>query len=274
MRGKKRPERKPASDFVKAVLALAVLAAVVGGLTFWRERAEGRYFRYLKPNEWVMRWRGVYRYDAEHHIVRQGGPNVPMVALTFDDGPHDTSPELLDILKQYNVKATFFLVGSNVVKRPELAKRMAAEGHDLANHTRTHINLTRLRPDQIRNEINNDNIVIARATGVRARLFRPPGGQYDNRVTAEAAREGLMTILWSNNTGDWQAKDPRWIANRVLSDVQPGDIILLHEDQRQTLGAMPDILRGLARHGLKAVTVTELLNASGYPLPPLPAAPR
>lgn len=268
-----RPERKAASEKVKAVLALAVLVAVVAGLTFWRERSEGHYFRYIKPNEWVMRWRGVYRFDAKRHIVRQGAANVPMVALTFDDGPHDTSPELMDILKRYDAKATFFLVGSNVVKRPALARRMAAEGHDLANHTRTHLDLTGLRPDQIRNEINNDNIVIAKATGVRARLFRPPGGQYDDRVTDEAAHEGLMTILWSNNTGDWQAKDPKWIVNRVLSDVQPGDIILLHEDRRETLEAMPQILDGLRQRGLRAVTVTELMKASGYPLPPLPAPP-
>jgi peptidoglycan/xylan/chitin deacetylase (PgdA/CDA1 family) len=258
----------------KAVLALVALVAVVGAMTFWRMRAEGHFFRYIKPNEWVMRWRGVYRYDAAHHILRQGAPNVPMVALTFDDGPHDTSPELMDILKAHGAHATFFLVGSNVVKRPEIAKRMAAEGHDLANHTRTHLNLTRLRPDQIRNEIDNDTIVIARATGVRVRLFRPPGGQYDDRVTAEAAREGLMTVLWSNNTGDWQAKDPKWIVNRVLSEVQPGDVILLHEDQRETLDAMPAILNGHARRGLRAVTVTELLKASGYPLPPLPPPPK
>jgi peptidoglycan/xylan/chitin deacetylase (PgdA/CDA1 family) len=268
-----RPARRPVSNLVKAVRALLVLMAVTGGLTLWRMHAEGHFFRYLKPNEWVMRWRGDYRYDAARHIVRQGAPNVPMVALTFDDGPHDTSPELLDILKVFDARATFFLVGTNVVLRPEVARRMGDEGHDLANHSRTHLRLPPLRRDQIRNEINNDTIVIARATGRRVRLFRPPGGQYDDRVTAEAAREGLMTVLWSINTGDWEAQSPRWIINRVLSDIQPGDIILLHEDQRQTLDALPEILRGLRRRGLQPVTVTELLEASNIPLPPLPSPP-
>lgn len=244
---------------------------VVGGGAAWRMYAEGYYFRNLKPTDWVLHWRGVYRYDPAHHTVRQGSAKVPMVALTFDDGPHPTTPALLDALKAGGAHGTFFLVGSNVVKAPDLARRIAAEGNEVANHTRTHLRLPPLRDDQIRHELNDDTIVIARATGKRVRLFRPPGGQFDGRVTAEAAREGMTTVLWSNNTGDWRAKPPRWVVNRVLSNVQPGDIVLLHEDHAETVAAIPAILAGLRERGLRAVTVSELLAASGIAAPPLPA---
>jgi peptidoglycan/xylan/chitin deacetylase (PgdA/CDA1 family) len=232
---------------------------------------QGHFFRYANPSQWILRWQGRYGFDARQGILRQGSARSRVVALTFDDGPHETSPELLDILKRYGAHATFFLVGSNVVRHPDYVKRMLAEGNDVGNHTRTHLRLPGLRADQIRAELENDTIVIERAATYRVRLFRPPGGQFDDRVTGEAAREGMLTVLWSNNTGDWQAKDSRWIVNRVLSDVRPGDIILLHEDYPQTLAAMPDILEGLQARGFRAVTVSELIRESGIHLPALRA---
>ena len=256
-----------ARKFVRGFLALALLAAVCGGLTLASMYRQGDFFRYANPSQWILRGQGRYSFDARQGILRQGTTRSRVVALTFDDGPHTTSPELLDILKRYGAHATFFLVGSNVVQHPDSVKRMLAEGNDIGNHTRTHLRLPGLRPDQIRAELNNNTIVIDRAAAYRVRLFRPPGGQFDDRVTAEAAKEGMLTVLWSNNTGDWQAKDPRWIANRVLSDIQPGDIILLHEDYPQTLAAMPSILEGLRARGFRAVTVSALMRDSGIALP-------
>ncbi|NMC81350.1 MAG: hypothetical protein GYA63_00650 [Armatimonadetes bacterium] len=91
------------------------------------------------------------------------------------------------------------------------------------------------------------------------RAFRPPGGQYDERVLRAAKEQGLLTVLWSNNTGDYTVKDPAWITRRTLSNVQNGDIILLHENQPHTVQALPAILEGLEKKGYKAVTVDELL---------------
>lgn len=256
-----------ARKFVRGVFALALLSAVCGGLTLAEMYREGHFFRYANPAQWILRVQGRYGFDARQGILRQGHPRERIVALTFDDGPHDTSPMLLDILKRHGAHATFFLVGSNVVIHPSYVKRMLAEGNEIGNHTRTHLRLPELRTDQIRAELVNDTIVINRAAAYRVRLFRPPGGQLDDRVTAEAAKEGMLTVMWSNNTGDWTAKDPRWIANRVLSDVQPGDIILLHEDYVQTLAAMPAILDGLRARGYRAVTVSEVMRDSGISLP-------
>jgi len=115
--------------------------------------------------------------------------------------------------------------------------------------------------------------VIARAADVRVRLFRPPGGQYDDRVLAEAMRQGMTTVLWSNNTGDWQAREPDWLVNRVLSDVQDGDIVLMHETRPETLQALPAIVQGLQARGYRLVTVPQLMEASGYPLAPPDEAP-
>lgn len=243
-------------------LAVLLIGAFSGNLY-----RQGYHFRGLKPNEWGLRARGEYRHDPERFVVRQGAPDQPMVALTFDDGPSEHTPALLDALKAREAHATFFLVGANVVRRPELAQRMAAEGHDVANHTRTHLRLPPLREDQIANEIANGATVIRRATGERVRLFRPPGGQYDARVLAEAARQGEMTVLWSTNTGDWRARSPRWIANRVLSNVENGDIVLMHEARPETAAALPAILRALQERGFRLVTVSELMAASGYPFP-------
>jgi peptidoglycan/xylan/chitin deacetylase (PgdA/CDA1 family) len=261
----KRPRRR----ILRGLLWLVALAAAVCALAVVHMYRQGHFFRYANPSQWMLRWQGRYGFDARKGILRQAATKSRIVALTFDDGPHTSSPLLLDVLKGQGAHATFFLVGANVVKYPEIAKRMLAEGNDVGNHTRTHLRLPALRDDQVRAEIENDTIVIGRATGHRVRLFRPPGGQYDDRVTAEAQRQGMLTVLWSNNTGDWQAKDPAWIVNRVLSDVQPGDVILLHEDYPQTLAAMPGILAGLRARGYRAVTVSEMLKETGVQLPPV-----
>lgn len=257
-----KPSRAVAAAVCAALLAVAVMAG---------QYRAGRYVHHLKPSEWWLLLRGTYRYDPERWLLRQGAPGHGMVALTFDDGPQPQAPAILDVLAAHNAHATFFLVGTNVKKRPAAARRMAAEGHALASHSRSHARLTDLRPEQIRNEIRNNNIVIRRATGVEARLFRPPGGQYDDRVLAEAARQGMTTVLWSNNTGDWRRRDPEWLVRRVLSDVQDGDIVLLHETLPETLEALPAILEGLRARGLRAVTVPELMAASGYGGAPPPS---
>lgn len=263
-REKRVPRRR-----LRSLLGLVVLATVAGASALTVMYRQGHFFRYANPSQWILRWQGSYGFDSRHGIFRQGSAKDRLVALTFDDGPHASSPLLLDVLKNHRAHATFFLVGANVVRYTGIAKQMLTDGNDIANHTRTHLRLPELRDDQIRAEMENDNIVIARATGRRARLFRPPGGQYDDRVTAEARREGMLTVLWSNNTGDWQAKDPKWIVNRVLSDVQPGDVVLLHEDYPQTLAAMPAILDGLRARGFRAVTVSEMLKANGIAPPPI-----
>jgi hypothetical protein len=193
----KRPRRR----ILRGLLWLVALAAAVCALAVVHMYRQGHFFRYANPSQWMLRWQGRYGFDARKGILRQAATKSRIVALTFDDGPHTSSPLLLDVLKGQGAHATFFLVGANVVKYPEIAKRMLAEGNDVGNHTRTHLRLPALRDDQVRAEIENDTIVIGRATGHRVRLFRPPGGQYDDRVTAEAQRQGMLTVLWSNNTG-------------------------------------------------------------------------
>lgn len=258
-----RESDPPVRRYLRAAAALIVLCAVIGGVTVWRMSREGHYFRYLKPLDWYSRMAGRYRYDASNGILRQGSTARKVVALTFDDGPHEETPDLLDILKARDARATFFVVGENVIKWPATARRIVAEGHELASHARDHYPLPTLRDDQVRNEIINNDIVVKRVTGVRMRAFRPPYGRYDGRVLKVARDDGLVTVLWSNNTGDWKARDPQWLIRRVTSDLQPGDIILMHECHRNTLEAMPGILAEIRAKGFETVTVSELIRLSG-----------
>ena len=236
-----------------------IAAVCVASAALWGVTRHGYFIRHLNPAEWPLLARGVYRSDPQRGIVRQGPANVPAVALTFDDGPGGTTEDLLRILKDHNAKATFFLVGMNVKQRPELARRIVAEGHQVASHSRSHPDMTTLRDDQIPKELAAASYILARDAGVRVRAFRPPGGQYDERVLRAAKEQGLLTVLWSNNTGDYTVKDPAWITRRTLSNVQNGDIILLHENQQHTVQALPAILEGLESKGYRAVTVDELL---------------
>jgi peptidoglycan/xylan/chitin deacetylase (PgdA/CDA1 family) len=253
----------PVRRYLRTAGALLFLCAVIGAVTTWRMSREGYYFRYLKPFDWYARIKGVYRYDAANGILRQGASAKRVVALTFDDGPHEQTPQLLDILRARGARATFFVVGDNVVKWPATAKRIVAEGHEIASHARNHLALPTLRDDQVRNEVINNNIVVKRIAGVEMRCFRPPYGRYDDRVLKVAREAGLVTVLWSNNTGDWKARDPQWLVRRVTSDLQPGDIILMHECHPNTLEAMPGILAEIRAKGYETVTVSELMRLSG-----------
>jgi peptidoglycan/xylan/chitin deacetylase (PgdA/CDA1 family) len=258
----------------RRAFAIGLSAFGLLGFYVWWAGREGYYFRYLRPTDWYARLAGVYRMDGRNHILRQGPEGARVVALTFDDGPHPTTPELLDILRRSGDKATFFVVGANVLKRPEMSRRIVAEGHEIASHARDHYPLPTLRDDQVRRMVVDNNTVVERVTGVRMRSFRPPNGRYDARVLKEVKDAGMWTILWSNNTGDWRARDPEWLVRRVMSDLQEGDIILMHECHRNTLDAMPDMLAAIRARGFKTVTVSRLLEMHGAAGTAEPAAAR
>src|SRR5262249_20303438 len=137
-------------------------------------------------------------------LVR-GNPDRKVVALTFDDGPHGPATErLLDILRKENVKATFFLVGTMVEKHQDLVQREAAEGHEIANHTYDHTRLVGLSPERVESELRDGAQVIGKAVGSPPRLFRPPGGEYDNETIEAAKRLGYVMVLWTDDPSDYQ----------------------------------------------------------------------
>ncbi|MFI2380332.1 polysaccharide deacetylase family protein [Streptomyces sp. NPDC018964] len=182
------------------------------------------------------------------------------VALTFDAGPSEHSARLLDILKEERVPATFFLLGRRHVERyPELVRRMADEGHEVANHTWTHRRLTELEPDEIREELERTDEEIERLTGRRPTLMRPPQGRTDDTVHGISRELGLSEVLWSVTAKDYTTTDSDLITRRVLDGASRDGIILLHDLYDGTVPAVPGIIAELRKRGYAFVTVPQLL---------------
>jgi peptidoglycan-N-acetylglucosamine deacetylase len=196
-------------------------------------------------------------------VISMGSTHVPEVALTFDDGPSPYTPQVLAILNQYHVKATFFLWGQHVQQFPGYAQQELAAGHTLGNHTFTHPHLTTLSSSNILSELTRTQNAIRQATGFTPTLFRPPYGEYNSTVLADAGQVGLSsTIIWSYAPQDWTLPGASVIASRVLSNTSNGSIILLHDgggDRSQTVSALPTIIQGLQARGLRLVTVPQIL---------------
>ncbi|MBT3162666.1 polysaccharide deacetylase family protein [Streptomyces sp. Vc74B-19] len=182
------------------------------------------------------------------------------IALTFDAGPSKHSARLLDILKEEQVPATFFLLGKRHIDTyPELVRRMAAEGHELASHTWTHRILTDLEPDEIREELVRTNEEIERLTGRRPTLMRPPQGRTDDTVHEISRELGLSEVLWSVTAKDYRTSDSDLITRRVLDQSSRDGIILLHDLYDGTVPAVPGIIDALKARGYVFVTVPQLL---------------
>ncbi len=187
-------------------------------------------------------------------------PGEPVVSLTYDDGPDPTwTPQILDILAENDVKATFFVIGRNSQQYPELLDRIVAEGHHVANHTSTHPELPRLSDQAIANEIGPFDAWLA-YRGIETRCVRPPYGAVNDRVdTAIRAASGDdHTMMWSIDTRDWQRPSADTITQRIMGQLQPGAVILMHDGG----GARPATVEATRQ-------VVPLIRAAGYSIRPV-----
>ena len=194
--------------------------------------------------------------------IRKVPTSQKVVALTFDDGPLGTStPTILTILKEKNVKATFFVAGERVKQFPALVKQEIAEGHEVGNHTYSHPRLTTLSKNKIEEELSKTEKVILEVAP-QPTLFRPPEGAYNDTVLQLARDKGYLIILWSIDTNDWRSPPVGDIVNTVLKDIKPGSIILLHDGKypSPTPEALGFIIDSLTSLGYEFVTVSELLQ--------------
>ncbi|BAY27006.1 polysaccharide deacetylase [Calothrix sp. NIES-2100] len=196
-----------------------------------------------------------------YHV--QPNNNEKVIALSIDDGPWpNTTLQMLDILKQNDVKATFFWVGQALQANPEIAKRVVAEGHAIGNHTWHHW-YRRMDEATAKSEIDSTNELIYKTTGVKTSLFRPPGGVLNNGLAAYAKSQKDAVVMWSQTSADTdpRAKYQVFVKN-VLRDAKPGSIVLMHDgggDRKRTVQALPEIISGLKQQGYRFVTVPELL---------------
>lgn len=180
-----------------------------------------------------------------------------VVALTFDDGPgYKTTMELLEGLKERDVRATFFLLGEKIEERKEVVKKMYEDGHLIGNHTYSHIQLDTVNVACAIEEIEKTNEIIKSITGEEPKYVRPPYGVWSNQIESSI---NMIPVLWSVDTSDWNTRDVKWIVDYVVGEVESGDIILMHDIYDTSVAAALEIVDQLKNKGFVFVTVDELM---------------
>lgn len=199
--------------------------------------------------------------EAQARVVRreQPSPDAKVIALTFDDGPWPGQTEqILGILTKYGVKATFFQLGVQARGRPGITKKLADAGMMLANHSQTHPNLARCSSDRVAREMEQAEANIEKASGQHPRYFRPPGGNMSDAVWSELRKMDLKLVMWDIDTTDWRRPSPDVIVSKVLNNVRPGSVVLMHDgggDRTSTIKALPRMIEGLKARGYQFVTL-------------------
>lgn len=184
----------------------------------------------------------------------------PVVALTIDDGPSAATEGILEVLRAYNARATFFLIGDNTRDREPVARRIVAEGHEVAHHMMKDEPSIRLPAERFREQFQEMHAILADLGGVR--WFRPGSGWYDRSMVDEVERRGYRVVLGSVYPFDAQISAEPWLAGRILASVEPGDVIVLHDGERRgqrTARVLRTVLEELQQRGFRVVTVTELM---------------
>ncbi|GAA1496989.1 hypothetical protein GCM10009628_19920 [Paeniglutamicibacter kerguelensis] len=182
---------------------------------------------------------------------------VKCVALTFDDGPGKYTPELLSLLDQYDAKATFFLIGGNVKKHPQIVRDEVAKGHEIGNHTWSHEDLTKVSVAAAKRDMQKTDDAIKEAAGVDPTLVRPPFGSLPASLKKNLS---VPIALWDVDTLDWQTRNTKSTI-KTAEKIVPGSIVLMHDIHKSTVDAMPTILKDLSTKGYHFVTVTELIGS-------------
>ncbi len=262
---------------LKATACVAGLILVIGALSLTRSMATDSLYHGAKVNTAIEQrqdawWQearqevdqeassmGAASYPGEPKILFHGSPNEKEIALTFDDGPHPGKVEqLLGVLKDLNVKATFFVIGKMVEKHPELVKMEAEAGHEIADHSFSHVNLSKIPEDEVQTEYLACKNLLRHILGTAPVFCRPPGGQATPEVMRAAAKCGLITAMWSDDPKDYSNPGSAQIVDWTFQHVRNGGIVLFHEGVDETMQVLPTIVNTLRDEGYRFVTMSEL----------------
>ena len=202
--------------------------------------------------------------QAETVVYHSVKTDSKKIAITFDDGPHPFLTEkIMSILDEYNAKATFFMVGINVINYPDVARKVIAAGHEVGNHTFSHNHLKVMSEAALSNELGRCEDALEELCEYRPHLFRPPEGAVNTYIQHCSDNGDYRLVLWSVDTRDWENKDTNRIVDAVLSQIKPGDIILMHDYigyHSKTPEALQVLLPKLIEDGYEPVTVSQLLG--------------
>lgn len=219
----------------------------------------------------------IYNYASYNHLLdafRNNSKQLPVycvdtpekkIAISFDAAwGADYTEDLLGILKKYDVKTTFFLVGFWVDKYPDMVRRIDEEGHEIGNHSSKHPHMSQLSKEQIVDELTKTSNKIEAITNKKVVLFRPPFGDYNNRLIETSRELGIQVIQWDVDSLDYKDYGADAIVKRVLSKAKNGSIVLFHNNATYTRDALPVILENLQKEGYKIVPVSELIYKENY----------
>ena len=202
--------------------------------------------------------------NDEEIFIKNGSRDKKLIALTFDDGPHPKETnQVLDVLKKYNIKATFFIAGKHANWYPKALVRASKEGHEIGNHTFNHPDISNLTKSQLEEEILKCEDILIKLTGKKPTLFRPPYGSYKQEELALIAKKlKYKIVLWTSvDARDWENPGSKVIVNKIINNVKNGDIILLHDyATNNTVEALDMLIPKMIEKGFKFVTVSEIIK--------------
>ena len=223
-------------------------------------------FPYFQEQSPVYRDREYWEKTGK--IIWEVPTTKKVIALTFDDGPSPTfTPEILALLKEYEAKATFFIIGKQAEKFPEIVQQVAIAGHSIGNHMYVHQIIGKLPFEELRNDLWQAHQLLFQLSGTVPRFFRPPDGYYDEIIVEAAEVFDYKVVIWTwgQDSRDWSNISGKSIAQKIIKNVKPGDIILFHDqggDRSNTIQALEIILPTLTKKGYEFVTLDEMLKNS------------
>ena len=205
-----------------------------------------------------------YYPDNKDNVYVHMKTDQKIIALTFDDGPHPTkTDEILNVLSKYNVKATFFVIGENAVKYPQVLKKVAMQGHEIGNHTFDHKSIYKLHENELQSSVKRCEECVEEIIGKKPRCFRPPEGFMNDEIATKIKETGYDVILWKIDTYDWKGRSASDIYKTVVDGINCGDIILMHDyiwRTSYTAKALDMIIPKLKDMGYSFVTVSEAIS--------------
>lgn len=208
-----------------------------------------------------IRWN--YHLQSLNHNYKTSENNI---SITFDDGPNpDLTPKILSLLKKHGAKATFFLIGKNAEKHPEIVRQIIAEGHSIGNHSYSHPkNFGFFSKEKVSEELMRSNSILKEITGKDLKLFRPPFGVTNPNIKKALRETKHQSIGWSKRSLDTTNLSEDKILKRITADLKKGDIILLHDSSAKTVALLEQLLLFLKSQELQSVTVERLLEIEAY----------